>query len=108
MELAYSHEVSSCGYWPGGGEEGSFYAYAYPEPEGFAEWKVEPREAHYDAGFREFLLPYAAVRKAADPEAALLSFCQTTYEAAAELAHWNRPALEKEASSAMPDASRGF
>jgi hypothetical protein len=94
MELAYSHEVSSCGYWPGGSEEGSFYAYAYPEPKGFAEWKVQPYEAYYDAGLREFLLPYAAVRKAADPEATLLSFCQSTYEAAAELGHWDRPALE--------------
>jgi hypothetical protein len=94
MELAYSHEVSSCGYWPGGSEEGSFYAYAYPEPKGFAEWKVAPSEAYYDTNFREFLLPYAAVRKSADPEAALLSFCQSTYEAAAKLGGWDREALE--------------
>jgi hypothetical protein len=94
MELAYSHEVSSCGYWPGGSEEGSFYAYAYPEPDGFAERQVQPSEAYYDTGFREFLLPYAAVRKAADPDAALLSFCQSTYEAAAELGDWDRRALE--------------
>ena len=94
MELAYSHEVSSCGYWPGGSDEGSFYAYAYPEPKGFAEWKVAPGEAYYDSALREFLLPYAAVRKAADPDSALLSFCQSTYEAAAELGRWDREALE--------------
>ena len=94
MELAYSHEVSSCGFWPGGSAEGSFYAYAYPEPAGFAQWKVEPSEAYYDATWREFLLPYAAVRTARDPDAALLSFLQCTYEAAAELGHWDRAALE--------------
>src|SRR5690242_17958136 len=94
MELAYSHEVSSCGFWPGGAAEGSFYAYAYPEPEGFAEWKVSPNAAYYDAGLREFLLPYAAVRTAKDPDATLLGFFQSTYEAAAELAAWDRASLE--------------
>jgi len=94
MELAYSHEVSSCGFWPGGSAEGSFYAYAYPEPAGFAQWKVEPSDAYYDATWREFLLPYAAVRTARDPDAVLLSFLQCTYEAAAELGHWDRAALE--------------
>lgn len=94
MELAYSHEVSSCGFWPGGSEEGSFYAYAYPEPEGFASWNAQPDEAYYDPVFREFLLPYAAVRMADDPDALLLSFLQSTYEAAAELARWDRAALE--------------
>ena len=91
--LAYSHEVSSCGFWPGGSEEGSFYAYAYPQPDGFAEWPVEP-PAYYDGDLGEFLLPYAAVRTAADPDGMLLSFFQSTYEAAAELANWDRPSLE--------------
>lgn len=95
MELAYSHEVSSCGYWPGGSAEGSFYAYAYPEPNGFAEWKVEPPgDAYYDTTWREFLLPYSAVRTAGDPDATLLRFLQSTYEAAAELSGWDRAALE--------------
>lgn len=94
MELAYSHEVSSCGYWPGGSEEGSFYSYAYPEPDGFADWKVQPSSAYYDRGLREFLLPYRAVRTADDPEAALLSFLQSTYDAAAERGRWDRASLE--------------
>jgi hypothetical protein len=94
QELAYSHEVSSCGFWPGGSDEGSFYAYAYPQPDGFADWAVEPAAATYDATTGEFLLPYRAVRTAPDPDAALLSFFQSTYEAAAELAGWDRAALE--------------
>jgi hypothetical protein len=94
QELAYSHEVSSCGYWPGGSGEGAFYAYAYPEPLGFAGWPVEPADAFYDAELGEFLLPYTAVRTASDPDATLLSFFQSTYEAAAELAGWDRTALE--------------
>jgi hypothetical protein len=92
--MAYSHEVSSCGYWPAGSAEGAFYAYAYPEPEGFGTWPVEPAEAYYDTTLGEFLLPYAAVRTASDPDATLLSFAQSTYEAAAELGHWDRAALE--------------
>jgi hypothetical protein len=95
MELAYSHEVSSCGFWPGGGgAEGSFYAYAYPEPPGFSKWKVEPAAAFYDTTMREFLLPYESVRSADDPDALLLSFLQSTYEAAAVLGRWDRGALE--------------
>lgn len=94
QELAYSHEVSSCGFWPGGGEEGAFYAYAYPQPDGFADWPVEPAAAYYDGTFGEFLLPYTAVRTAADPDATVLSFFRTTYDAAAELAGWDRAALE--------------
>ena len=94
QQLAYSHEVHSCGYWPGGSAEGSFYAYAYPQPDGFAEWPVEPAAAHYDGALREFLLPYEVVRMADDPDAMLLAFFQTTYEAAAELAAWDRGALE--------------
>jgi hypothetical protein len=94
QELAYSHEVSSCGYWPGGGDEGAFYAYAYPEPNGFADWPVEPAGARYDPTLGEFVLPYERVRTAAEPDAALLSFLQTTYVAAAELGSWDREALE--------------
>lgn len=95
MELAYSHEVSSCGFWPGGSAEGSFYAYAYPEPPGFAESKVQPAVAYYDPAYREFLLPYEAVRKADDPDAMLFSFFQSTYDAAADLGAWDRSALER-------------
>jgi hypothetical protein len=94
QELAYSHEVSSCGFWPNGSEEGSFYAYAYPQPDGFADWNVEPSAAYYDNTLGEFLLPYAAVRAAPDPDAALMSFFQSTYDAAAELGGWDRAALE--------------
>jgi hypothetical protein len=95
---AYSHEVSSAGFWPGGGgvDGPSFYAYAYPTPEGFASAAVSPAQARFDAGLGEFLLPYEAVRTAPDPDEALLSFLQTTYEAAADLAGWDRPALECE------------
>lgn len=94
MEEAYSHEVSSAGYWPGGGGEGVYYAYAYPEPEGFADFPVRPEGASYSTELREFVLPYEAVRTVADPDGVLLDFLQSTYEAAAELAHWDRPALE--------------
>jgi hypothetical protein len=94
QQMAYSHEVSSCGYWPGGLAEGSFYAYAYPAPEGFADWAVTPAGASYDTTLGEFVLPYADVRRAVDPEATLLTFFQSTYDAAAELAHWDRHALE--------------
>ena len=93
QEAAYSHEVSSCGYWPGG-DEGAFYAYAYPEPEGFADWPVEPAGARYDQTLGEFVLPYELVRTAPSPDVALLRFFQTTYDAAAELARWDREALE--------------
>lgn len=93
QELAYSHEVSSCGFWPGGAE-GSFYSYAYPEPDGFGGWPVRPDEAYYDEEMGEFILPYAAVRTADDPDATLLSFFESTYEAAAELGRWDRAALE--------------
>ncbi len=94
---AYSHEVSSCGFWPGGGPLPMpvFYAYAYPEPAGFAAAAVRPASAGYNADLHEFVLPYDAVRTAADPDATLLAFLQSTYEAAADLAHWDRPALER-------------
>jgi hypothetical protein len=104
MALAYSHEVSSCGFWPGANGEGYFYAYAYPEPKGFADWKVEPSAAYYDRELREFLLPYEAVRGAADPDATLLSFLHSTYEAAADLGRWDRGALET--TPALPARTR--
>ncbi len=94
MEMAYSHEVSSCGFWPGGSSEGSFYSYAYPEPQGFRDWPIRPDAASYDTALGEFLLPYASVRTAAEPGASLLDFFQSTYEAVAELASWDRAALE--------------
>ncbi|HET8747779.1 MAG TPA: DUF5996 family protein [Ramlibacter sp.] len=95
MREAYSHEVSSCGFWAGPGlGEPAFYAYAYPEPEGFAHWPVQPPGAYYSHELREFVLPYERVREAADPDATLLAFLQSTYEAAAERGHWDRAALE--------------
>jgi hypothetical protein len=94
QQLAYSHEVSSCGFWPGGSEEGSFYAYVYPEPPGYADAAIQPAAAYYDHELGEFILPYAEVRSADDPDAALLAFLGSTYDAAADLAHWDRGALE--------------
>jgi hypothetical protein len=95
MHEAYSHEVSSAGYWPGGGAEGAFYSYAYPEPPGYRDVRVGPAAASWreDLG-GEFVLPYEAVRTAEDPDAALLEFLQSTYEAAADTAHWDRAALD--------------
>ncbi len=89
---AYSHEVSSAGFWAGGGpiEEAAFYAYAYPGPEGFAEAPVQPDEAYYDTAFGEFILPYDAVRGSRNPEATLMAFLESTYEAAASLGDWDR------------------
>jgi hypothetical protein len=93
---AYSHEVSSAGFWPGGPgcEEPAFYSYAYPEPAGFRTAKVAPAAARFDAGLGEFLLSYEAVRTAADPDADLLAFLASTYDAAASFGGWDRPALE--------------
>ncbi|MEP2722993.1 DUF5996 family protein [Roseibium sp.] len=93
---AYSHEVSSAGFWPGGGgiDEPCFYSYAYPVPDGFAEQAVEPAAARFDTTLGEFVLPYAAVREAEDPEATLLRFLTTTYRAAAASAGWDSAALE--------------
>jgi hypothetical protein len=91
---AYSHELSSCGFWAGGGEEGAFYSYAYPEPQGYPDYRVEPEAAFYSRDFNQFLLPYEAVRTAPDPERTLLDFLHTTYAAAADLGHWDRAALE--------------
>ena len=93
---AYSHEVSSAGFWPGGGmiEYPAFYSYAYPAPEGFAEARVEPEDARFNRDLGEFLLPYDAVRRAVDPEAALMAFLESTYRAAADLGSWERGRLE--------------
>ena len=98
MREAYSHEVSSCGFWPGGGPlpEPIFYAYAYPEPDGFKDYLVHPAGASYSPNMGEFILPYEAVRTAPAPDKALLAFLQSTYEAAADLAKWNRGELERE------------
>jgi hypothetical protein len=94
---AYSHEVSSCGFWAGGGPipYPMFYSYAYPEPSGFANAPVRPARAFYSQDLREFILPYDEVRLAASPDDTLLEFLQTTYEAAANLAAWDRAALER-------------
>lgn len=95
---AYSHEVSSCGFWPGGGPipYPVYYSYAYPAPEGFKDASVRPSAAFYSADLGEFLLPYDEVRKAEKPDTVLLDFLQSTYEAAADLAKWDRPALERD------------
>jgi hypothetical protein len=98
MVEAYSHEVSSCGFWPGSGgliDEPAFYAYAYPEPRGFKDYPIQPPEAFYHTGISEFLLPYDVVRTAESPDEVLLSFLQSTYEAAATCANWDRRALER-------------
>ena len=94
---AYSHEVSSCGFWTGGGPApfATFYSYAYPEPPGFADTPIATPGAFYSPDLREFLLPYDVVRTAASPDDTLLEFLQSTYEAAANAAKWDRPALER-------------
>ena len=93
---AYSHEVSSAGFWPGGGgaDFPAFYSYAYPMPEGFRDCSPGPSAAYFDNQLGEFLLPYDAVRTASDPSAVLLEFLQATYAAAAETGNWDRAALE--------------
>lgn len=95
---AYSHEVSSCGFWPGGGpvNEPAFYAYAYPEPQGFKDYTIQPKEAFYHTVMGEFLLPYDVVRNSKSSDEVLLSFLQSTYEAAAICAKWDRHALERQ------------
>jgi hypothetical protein len=96
MEEAYSHEVSSAGFWSGTGlGEAAFYAYAYPTPAGFSEYPIQPEAAYFHDKLGEFILPYEAVRSAGNPTQTLLSFLQTTYEAAATLAEWDRASLER-------------
>jgi hypothetical protein len=101
MQEAYSHEVSSCGFWPGNGGFGraAFYVYTYPEPAAYGDAPLDTPGAYYDKGLSQFILPYDDVRAAADPDALLLQFLQETYEAAANLAAWDRPALERRAAS---------
>ncbi|MEA3036178.1 MAG: hypothetical protein QOH04_1943 [Sphingomonadales bacterium] len=99
---AYSHEVSSAGFWPGGAGIGGgpfFYSYAWPPPDGFAAARIEPRQAHFDEAYGEFILDYDVVRNAPDPDALLLDFLESTYAAAANLAKWDRAALECERGS---------
>jgi hypothetical protein len=98
MAEAYSREVSSCGFWPGNGGYGraAFYVYGYPEPTGYGRTRLGTPEAFYDTGLGQFILPYDAVRQSGDPDRLLLGFLQETYEAAAELARWDRKTLERE------------
>jgi len=94
---AYSHEVSSAGFWPGGGgpvDYPAFYSYAYPAPEDFAAARVKPDAAFFSKELGEFILPYDALRSARDPDAVLIEFLQSTYVAAADLAKWDRAVLE--------------
>ena len=97
MTEAYSGECSSCGFWPGGGvvAEPAFYAYAYPEPPGYPEQRAGPDGARYSSELREFILPGEALFAAADPESVVLEFLQSTYDAAADLGHWDRASLER-------------
>jgi hypothetical protein len=94
---AYSHEVISAGFWPGGGavNDPAFYAYAVPEPQGFRSARVQPSSAGYNDGLGEYILMYKDVRRAPDPKGALLDFLQSTYEAGANLGRWDREALER-------------
>jgi len=102
---AYSHEVSSCGFWAGGGAVPypAYYAYAYPSPAGYSAAKVAPAAAFFSNDYGEFILPYDAVRTSAAPEETLLAFLHSTYDAAADLAHWDRRALERPADFLRPD-----
>jgi hypothetical protein len=103
MVEGYSRELSSAGFWPGGGKEGAFYSYAYPEPSGFSEYVIEPDGAYYSHEINEFLLPYEAVRAAEDPDREVTRFLQTTYQAAADAGGWDREALEDD-----PDRLRRY
>jgi len=100
MDEAYSHECSSCGFWPGNGGYGkaAFYVYAYPEPQGYGDARLQTSEGFYDKEVGQFILPYELVRKARDPDALLLGFLQETYAAAADLAKWDRKVLERQVS----------
>jgi len=100
---AYSHEVSSVGFWPGSGiiAAPAFYSYAAPEPPGFRDWPVRPAAARHDAQLGEFIMMYEDVRTSVSPSEALLDFCQSTYEAAATLGKWDRNALERQAGNIL-------
>lgn len=103
---AYSHEVSSVGFWPGSGNDGdpAFYSYTAPEPPGFSGWPVRPAATRYDGQLREFILMYDEVQRSASPRATLLDFCQSTYEAGATLGKWDRNALERQPETATGQA----
>ncbi len=105
---AYSHEVSSVGFWPGSGDikGAAFYSYASPEPPGFKEARVRPDAAFYHKQLGEFLLMYEDVRKAKSPSTSLLDFCQSTYEAAASLGNWDRKGWSDRAQVPRADARR--
>ena len=95
MEEAYSHELASAGFWPGTGlGEAAFYAYAYPEPDGYRKADIQPAAAYFHDDLGEYVLPYSAVRKSPNPDAALLNFLQSTYEAAADNGGWDREKLD--------------
>ena len=96
MREAYSHEVQSVGFWPGGfGMEALFYSYAYPTPAGFSDAAVQPKDAAWNEQLKEFVLPYESVRTSPDPDRAVLDFFNSTYAAAADLLRWDRAALER-------------
>jgi hypothetical protein len=107
---AYSHEVSSSGFWPGAGlGYPAYYSYTYPAPDGFASARIEPEDAFFSADLGEFVLPYESVRRSGDPEATLLGFLQSTYEAGANLAAWDRSGLERPAGwDPWPPGFRNF
>jgi len=100
---AYSHEVSSAGFWPGGGDitGAAFYSYSAPEPAGLRDWPVRPAAARYDSQLGEFILMYDDVRTSASPGATLLDFCQSTYEGGATLGKWDREALERDSGTSL-------
>ena len=100
---AYSHEVSSVGFWPGSGASSApaFYSYTAPEPSGYRDWPVRPAAARYDGQLGEFILMYEDVRTSSSPSATLLDFCQSTYEAGATLGKWDRNALERQAGNTL-------
>ncbi len=102
MHEAYSHELIAAGFWPGSAElpTAEYYAYAMPRPDGLPDAAIQPDAAGSSAGRGEFLLPYDAVRTAADPEAALMAFLETTYRAAADLGRWDRTLLEERVACA--------
>jgi len=104
---AYSHELSSAGFWPGSGNitGPAFYSYAAPQPPGFGDWRVKPESAHYDSQLGEFILMYDDVRTSSSPSAALLDFCQSTYDAAATLGKWDRDAIEKSPGPTLPKSA---
>jgi hypothetical protein len=97
MQEAYSHEVSSCGFWPGNGGYGqaAFYCYAYPEPPGFGQVRINQASTFYDPDLGQFILPYDAIRQAASPDDEVIRYLQGTYDAAADLGRWDRSALER-------------